>query len=79
MSFGPSPCDTQIPSVFTRVAGFRLFVFSTKPKPKSTQKMKKMKNLVEFCRDWIEKTVEQNGGWEQLLVPRPDGSMSIKL
>ena len=23
MSFGPSPCDTQIPSVFTRVAGFR--------------------------------------------------------
>jgi len=37
VSFGPSPCDTQIPSVFTRVAGFR---------------------------DWIEKTVEQNGGWE---------------
>ena len=23
MSFGPAPCDTQIPSVFTRVAGFR--------------------------------------------------------
>jgi len=37
VSFGPSPCDTHIPSVFTRVAGFR---------------------------DWIEKTVEQNGGWE---------------
>merc|ERR1712233_134063 len=37
VSFGPSPCDTQIPSVFTRVAGFR---------------------------DWIEKTVEQSGGWE---------------
>ena len=28
VSFGPSPCDTHIPSVFTRVAGFRLFQFS---------------------------------------------------
>ena len=27
VSFGPSPCDTHIPSVFTRVAGFRLFQF----------------------------------------------------
>jgi len=37
VSFGPKPCDTQIPTVFTRVAGYR---------------------------DWIEKTVEQNGGWD---------------
>lgn len=37
VSFGPKPCDTTIPTVFTRVAGYR---------------------------DWIEKTVEQNGGWE---------------
>ena len=36
VSFGPSPCDENIPAVYTRVAAFA---------------------------DWIEQTIQQNGGW----------------
>ena len=36
VSFGPAPCDSSIPAVYTRVAGFV---------------------------DWIEETIQANGGW----------------
>ena len=36
VSFGPSPCDPNIPAVYTRVAGYR---------------------------DWVERTIMENGGW----------------
>ena len=69
VSFGPSPCDTHIPSVFTRVAGFRLFKFSkTTTFDQALIALPDSKFLIilwlSCFRDWIEKTVEQNGGWE---------------